>query len=174
MKVIDEKGKLFGKLNIIDCIVLILVVAVAAVLVLKVTGGGGDGLKGGTQLTYTVEVQGVKPQVYQEIKQMLDKKPSQLMASGDLLNGHVVSVTASPSAKTHLDVALEGENKGAIQTTESDLLDLVFTVDVTVTNTVTNEVGSQEVRVGKSHIIKTTQFELDGGVILSCETKSAA
>ena len=113
-------------------------------------------------------------EVYQEIKEILDKEPSQLMSSGDLLNGYVQSVTSSPSKKTQLNVSLEGENKGTVQALENDLLDLVFTVDVSVANTVTNEVGSQEVRVGKSHIIKTTQFELDGGVILSCDVKTAA
>lgn len=173
MKIIDEKGKIFGKLNIIDLVVLILVAAVAVVLVIKVTGGG-RGLTSGTQLTYTVEVQGVKSQVYEEIKDILDEGPSQLMASGDLLSGHVVSVTSAPSVKSTIIVDTEGENKGLIQNVDEDLLDLVFTIEVTVANTVTNEVGTQEIRVGKTHIVKTTQFELENGVILSCDWATPA
>lgn len=173
MKVIDEKGKLFGKLNIIDVIVLILVVAVAAVLVLKITGAG-SGMKGGTPMTYTVEVKGVRPQVYQEIKELLDQGPSQLMASGDLLNGYVVSVASTPSTRTSLTVAMQGEEKGILQTAEVNLLDLVFTVEANITNTVTNEIGPQEIRIGKTHIVKTTQFELENGVILSCEVETPA
>ena len=34
------------------------------------------------------------------------------------------------------------------------------------------ELGSQEVRVGKTHIVKTTHFELNGGIVLTCEWAS--
>ena len=37
-----------------------------------------------------------------------------------------------------------------------------------------SELGTQEIRVGKSHIVKTATFELEGGIITSCERPEAA
>ena len=39
MKVVDEKGKLFGKLNIIDLLVIVLIIAVVVVVGVKVIVG---------------------------------------------------------------------------------------------------------------------------------------
>jgi hypothetical protein len=50
-----------------------------------------------------------------------------------------------------------------------DTVDLTFTIVGYVENDIKTEIGSQEVRVGKSHIVKTTHFELNNGVILTCE-----
>ncbi len=36
-------------------------------------------------------------------------------------------------------------------------------------NPITTEIGTQEVRVGKTHTVKTDKFELMNGVILDCE-----
>ena len=40
-----------------------------------------------------------------------------------------------------------------------------------VVNAVTNEVGTQEVRIGKTHIVKTVHFELSNGIITTCEAE---
>ena len=37
---LDEKGRLFGKINIIDLLVVLLVLVVAAVVAIKLLGGG--------------------------------------------------------------------------------------------------------------------------------------
>ena len=50
-----------------------------------------------------------------------------------------------------------------------DTVDLTFTIEGSVSNNLKSEMGSQEVRVGKTHIVKTTHFELNNGVVLSCE-----
>ena len=46
---------------------------------------------------------------------------------------------------------------------------MVFTIEGTVKDNLTSELGTQEIRVGKTHIVKTTTFELEGGCITSCE-----
>ena len=38
MKIVDEKGRLFGKVNLIDLLVLLLVIAAAAALIWKTAG----------------------------------------------------------------------------------------------------------------------------------------
>ena len=59
-----------------------------------------------------------------------------------------------------------------LQRVSSGTYDLVFTIEGTIQNTVSSELGSQEIRVGKSHIVKTDLFELEHGVITSCERTS--
>ena len=48
------------------------------------------------------------------------------------------------------------------------LLDLTFTIEANVVNPITTELGTQEVRIGKTHIVKTDTFELANGTIMSC------
>lgn len=168
MKLIDEKGKIFGKLNVIDLVVAIVLLAVVAVLGMKLSGvGGGDGgLGNATKLTYTVKVCNVDAEVYQAIEARL---PDQLMASGDLLQGNVVAVDAEPSQGGLYNVQKTTEGTVDVKTREKDAYDLIFTIEAMVKNDVMNEVGTQEVRIGKSHIVKTVHFELNDGIILSCE-----
>lgn len=168
MRIVDEKGRLFGRLNIVDLIVVLLILAAVAALGVKLLSRDSGALVEPTKLTYTVKVSAVEPQVYQEI---LDNIPGQLMASGELLDGWVTAVDATP-AKNGATVNVTGS---AVDVTlRDDLLDLVFTIEANVTNTVTNEIGTQEVRIGKTHIVKTTAFELPSGVILSCDWEAAS
>ena len=133
---IDEKGRLFGKLNIVDLLVILVVLVAVVVLGVKFLGkdGGGGINPGKTQVTYTVLVKGVEQEVYDNIQKYI---PGQLMASGEMLDGQVVSVEPRAHEQT-------------------------VTVDTT-------EIGTQEVRVGKTHTVKTDKFELMNGVILDCE-----
>lgn len=168
---IDEKGRLFGKINIVDLLVIVVVIILAVVLGMKLFGAGGAlaGPAKATKLTYTVRVDGVYPAVYEDI---LNWVPGdRLMASGELLNGQVLSVEAQPHQDT---AALNTTNGVLILPLEGDLLDLTFTIEVYVTNLVTNEVGTQEVRIGKQHIVKTQHFELANGYIQTCEWEAPA
>ena len=51
----------------------------------------------------------------------------------------------------------------------SGKLDLIFTIECNVVNSITTEIGTQEVRVGKTHTVKTDKFELINGIILDCD-----
>ena len=168
---IDEKGRLFGKINIVDLLVIIVVVILAVVLGMKLFGAGGAlaGPGAATKLTYTVRVNGVQPAVYEDIQKWIPGDP--LMASGSLLPGQVLAVEAQP----HDAVVTLDTTDGALELPlEEGLLDLTFTIEVDVTNLITNEVGTQEVRIGKSHIVKTQHFELSGGIIQACDWESPA
>lgn len=173
MSVIDKKGKLFGKLNIIDLIAILLILAVLALIGYKLLDGKSSSLAGGGQsIVYTVEVKGVEPEVYENIKAML---PSQLMAAEEMLDAYVTDVQATPVENDTYNVVWNDSLKqNVITRVEGGTYDLVFTIEGTITNTLTSELGTQEIRVGKSHIVKTTTFELEGGVITSCERQDLA
>lgn len=174
MSIIDKKGKLFGKLNIIDLIAVILIVAVVALLGYKLMSNQG-GLAGeGQPVVYTVKVRNVDQRIYDFIQDEVDKGPCQLTASNEMLNAYVTKVEATPTEDTTF-VVKEDRNLNLTTLVEADAgtYDLVFTIEATVKDNLTSELGSQEIRVGKTHIVKTTTFELENGVILSCERLAA-
>lgn len=175
MSMIDKQGKLFGKLNIIDLIAVILIVAVVALLGTKLLGGSDAGLAGeGQPVVYTVKVEGVDKEVYDFIQAELKQGPSQLTASNEMLDAYV---TAVDGTLVETDEAVLQKNASAgitgVEYAEAGTYDLVFTIEGTVKDNLTSELGTQEIRVGKTHIVKTTTFELENGTILSCDRQAA-
>ena len=59
MKIIDEKGRLFGKLNLIDLLVIVLIIAVIAAVAWKLVGkqAAETVADTGRTITYTVTVE---------------------------------------------------------------------------------------------------------------------
>ncbi|MGM9606691.1 MAG: DUF4330 family protein [Oscillospiraceae bacterium] len=176
MKVVDEKGKLFGKLNIIDLLVIILIIAAVIVVGVKVLGGGDDAGASTTRLTYTVRVTAQDAELVDRVAEYVNTATStkdQLMAGGNLLNAYVVDYWTEPTRYNRMSsgsVEFYDEETAAA----AGLVDICFVIEANVANTVTNEVGTQEVRIGKTHIVKTTHMEFSGGVIESCTWESAS
>ena len=164
---IDEKGRLFGKINIVDLLVLLVVVigvvVVAVKFVLPNTPAGGGG-SSKTHLTYQVLVENVRPEVYENVQKYI---PSTLMAAGEMLDGQVVAVTAEPREQ-QVNMSTSGGTALVIPVNQGNL-NLTFTIECNVVNPITSEIGTQEVRVGKNHIVKTDKIELGSGVIIDCE-----
>lgn len=164
---IDEKGKLFGKLNIIDLIAIILIVAVVALLGYKLTASSGGFTENGQQVRFTVKVEGVDAQVYENIQDLI---PGQLMTGSQMLNGQIVAVEGTQVEEDSVHYKKDGgSNQLTSYRSDAGTYDLVFTVEATLENVANNALGTQEVRVGRSYTIKTNRFELANGLILSCE-----
>lgn len=170
MKVVDEKGKLFGKLNLIDLLVIILIIAAAVVVGVKVLGGGEEGAAPSTKLTYTVRVTAQRAELADRIAEYVDTatgKKDQLMAGGVMLDAYIVDYWTEPSQYNKMsDGTVELFDSTTAE--EVGLVDICFAIEAYVTDTVTNEVGTQEVRFGKTHIVKTTHLEFNGGTVESC------
>ena len=163
---IDEKGRLFGKINIVDLIVILVIVIAAVVVGMKFLGcGNGNSAinPNKTPVRYTVLVEGVEPEVYENIQKYI---PGQLMASGELLDGYVTGVTPV-EGRVHTATVNTADGTLEIPVNEGKL-DLIFTIECNVVNSITTEIGTQEVRVGKIHTVKTDKFELTNGIILDC------
>lgn len=171
MKLIDEKGKLFGKINIIDLLVLVVVIAALAFAAFRLLGGGdANPVDAATKLTYTARVGPVDQETYDEVLRQLEAAGGrdQLMADGELVDGYVTGVVAEPHKTYEADA-----NGQVVASTEDPAnggrYDLIFTVEANVPSVTTNKVGTQEVRVGKTHILKTTHFEFSYATILTCD-----
>ena len=176
MHMIDNKGKLFGKVNIIDLVVIIMIVAVAFLLGTKLLNSSGEGLGGsGQAVVYTVKVDSVDEEVVNFVQKELEKGPCQLVASGELQNGYVTKMDAAVAEKTYLTVreipsadltALDGEIAGKY--------DVVFTIEATIQDSPVNKLGSQEIRAGLIHVVKTIPFAFENGVILTVDPVNEA
>ena len=162
---IDEKGRLFGKINIVDLIVILVIVIAAVVVGMKFLGGSGSVINPTkTPVRYTVLVEGVEPEVYENIQKYI---PGQLMASGEMLDGHVVAVEAGEGRPHHAAVGTADGPPGVPVHRRKP--DLILTIRCPGVTCLTPAVGTQEVRVGKTHTVKTDKFELINGIILDCD-----
>ena len=163
MKIIDEKGRLFGKLNLIDLIVILLIVAVAVFAVWKFTHRDTDAPRYSASLnkplTYAVAIRGVYRDSVEDAKKEVGQP---LMAAGKVIETcRITAVEERPYYESYVDA------EGNLQYAESlHLCDLVFTVEGEapfVDNAY--QVGTQEVRIGKAHILKTVNVEMNGTII---------
>lgn len=164
-KIIDEKGRLFGKLNLIDLLVVILLIAVIGAVAVKMTGTEvtkDDQLANAemTDITYTILCRMVHNDIADYIVET--GVGQQLMSNGALVESvFIQDIQRETFYETY--VTNEGEPKRAAS---EEYCDLIFTIGGQAPyGENAFHVGSQEVRVGKSHIVKTVDFEVTGTCI---------
>ena len=143
MKFIDEKGRLFGVLNLIDLLVLLLAVAVVFVAIWKLGGKKvvETAVDNSRTVQYDVLVEDV-PMAVAEFAQSQLSRP--LVNNSKELNATIISVNndmVDEDNHTDLTLTIRGEAQ--------------FSGNVYV-------VGTQEVRVGFEYIAKTSELELTG------------
>ena len=164
MKLVKD-GRLFGKLNLIDLVVILLVLAVAVSLVVKRSGViDVDPLAGATQekIEYKVICRMVSKVMLPDFESAV-KRGEQIMSAGELVESCFLSgeMEVAPFYESYVDA------DGKLQRAESeDFCNVVFTVSGTAPYSDNSyHIGTQEVRTGKSHILKTNSIEITGNVI---------
>ena len=173
VKILDEKGRLFGKLNLIDLVVILLAITALVVFLLgrewTTEPVEPSEPEQEYELTYRVLVTHVSAEIYESIKQYVDAEQGledQMFSSDSgnkYLDAYVVDCEASPL------VEYVSTSDGQIKRVESSgadkRLDLTFTIRAKTTSLMTNRVGNQQVRIGAGHFVKTTHFEVTGTVM---------
>lgn len=162
-KILDEKGRLFGKINVIDLVLIVVIVLAVIAVGWKLAGDRlTSAVVGEKHIEYVVKCERVEQLLADGLA--LKDFPEKLMSSGSYTSGSVESYSCEP----HMLSAC-GEDGEALSCAEEGYYDLYFTISASVAgNSITNQVGSQEVRVGKEHIVKTRFIELTG-VVMSVE-----
>jgi len=171
VKIIDDKGRLFGKLNIIDLLVLAVVVILAFFLGTRFLGSsdnGGAATADPIYLEFTVLSTGVHPESFETVTQFVNKDAGlrdQMMTGEELVPGYIVDAVASP----HISYIHTSDGTvNVVQSSGDDRrLDVVFTCIATVYDPVTNKLGTQHIRAGIPHVLKSTHFEFQGSQVLS-------
>jgi len=158
MKMIDENGKLFKKFNLVDAIVVLLVVVVIAALGWKMVSAGFAAAEERKEAALA-EAYDTSPHLMFEVvcvdlpevvaesfaKQMeLPEEDRQIMNGGELVKAYITDFRYEPNEKDSLctgyftcEAALK-EEEGIYS------------------------VGTQEIRIGKSYIVKTYEIETSG------------
>lgn len=161
MKVIDEKGKLFGKINLIDLLVVLVILAVIVGVFWKLAGDEvTDAIAptAKTMIEYEVLCTAVQTDAARSAEETAVGQ--KLMSNGSLLNAEVTACVVEPYITTNVDAA-----GNTVAVTDQARSNVRFTITAELASgDKTNSVGSQEVRVGKSHIVKTTEVEISGTV----------
>lgn len=143
----EQKTK--KKFNIIDVIVIILLVAAVVFAGWKLSGKeDSDSSADMTKVTYTVKVEGVPAELYENCQEHL---PSPLMASGKLLGGEIQTVRKEP----FLVLSPSGD-----WVEDPEHVTLYFTAETETPSgdVMTTKVGEQEVRVGKTDYILKSEY----------------
>ena len=155
----EQKAMRIGKFNIIDIIAVVLILAVVAFAGMKLMnrGGGETAAAPMTKVTYTVKVEGVPAELYENCQAHL---PSPLMASGALVGGQIEAVEMEP----YFVLGPDGQ-----WIEDPDHVTLLFTATTETPSgaVMTTKVGDQEVRIGKTdYILKSEYIEFSGGTIV--------
>lgn len=170
MKIIDEKGRLFGKVNLIDALLVLLVALVAVVFVVKGVGAAGAANAdkadhtGDAMIDFTVFCNGFNNELCDSAMAYADDFANgvgnQIMNSGEYLNAYITGVSTKPYYLTETDD--EGNSIAVVDQARTSLL---FTIRAKAEITGNAYcVGNQEIRIGKSYIVKTPELEYTGTV----------
>lgn len=155
MKIVDEKGKLFGIVNIVDLIVALVVIALVAgvgykLVSRKINAGDGNILSKDEDVYVTLYSSLVVPEIAESLN-VGDK----LVANGQFTNAEIVDIKVEPAAYVATDA-----NGIAVQSEHPLWKDVTVVVkDKVNPSNVILKVGGQETRVGYSYILKTQTVE---------------
>ena len=159
MKLINEKGQLFGLINVIDLLVLLAVVIAAVGIGWKVLGTEEDVAEAPSNavtVTYKARARGVYPYMAESYLSYGEELPLQLVSNTSYLAYATLDkIEVEPSR------VLSSDTDGNVtRQDDPELVDVIFTCTAQVSpDDAVMSVGVQELRVGASHTVKTRYFE---------------
>lgn len=160
MKLIDEKGKLFGKLNIVDLIVVVVIVVLIAAVAVRFTSSklNANGLNPASEDQYCYVTAFASLQV-PEVAESL-KIGDHVVAGGKYTDAEIVDIKVEPAA--YVGVNSEGK---AVYSEHPIWKDVTVVIKEKINpSNIIIKVGGQEARVGYSYIIKTQTVEANAKI----------
>lgn len=159
-KIIDEKGKLFGFINVVDLMVILVVLAIIAVLAIRVVSPkrnaeGTSIVNGKSEAYVTLYVQNAVPESLDILK-----PGDKLVANNTFTTAEIVSIDSKPADFITTDA--EGNAHVVPHPLWLDLI-VVIKDEVNASNPIL-KIGGQEARVNYPIILKTQQFEANSKV----------
>ncbi|MGN1318353.1 MAG: DUF4330 domain-containing protein [Lachnospirales bacterium] len=158
MKLINEKGKIFGLINIVDLIVLVIIIAIAGAVCFRAFSPKVNAPVENVENEYcyvTVLAQQVVPEAVGQLK-----VGDHIIANNEITDAEIVSISDAPAS--HVGVNSEGK---AVLSEHPLWRDLTVVIKEKIDpSTVVLKVGGQEARVNYSYILKTQQVECNSRV----------
>lgn len=155
VKFMDNRGRLLGKVNVVDLFVIVIIIALAAAVIYKKTsnavntaGVGGDAAD---EYCYvTLYCNQMVPEVSSTIS-----IGDHMVANGKYTDAEIVAVNEQPAAYVGYD-----DNGKAVLSQHPLWKDVTVVIKEKISpNSVILKVGEQEVRVGYQYIFKTQRVE---------------
>ena len=158
MKIINEKGKLFGIINVVDLVVLLAVVCVFGAIIWQLLGDRvNDALSEQTEMTLVVSIAGSHPDLVEEITRQ-DLVGEKLVTGNQYLDAYISDVWLEDYV-----MQLESADGRLVDAVDPTKKDIMIEIKSTVAkDTASPKIGSQEVRAGRTYIVKTQTFECSG------------
>ncbi|MDO4732066.1 MAG: DUF4330 domain-containing protein [Bacillota bacterium] len=160
MKLINEKGKLFGIINVVDLLVLLAVVCVLGAIVWQLLGDQvNDAISEQAEMTMVVAIAGAHPDLVDEVMRQ-DIEGSKIVTGNQYLDAYVSRVWLEDYVKQ-----IETADGDIVDGTDPTKQDIMVEIKTTVAkDTPSPKIGSQEVRAGRTFIVKTQTFECSGTI----------
>lgn len=155
MKLIDDKGKLFGLINAVDLLVILAVLLVAggAYYKFKIQSGGQGAAK---TVKVTVIAPGIRPEMLTNVK-----VGDRLVSGSSFTDVVIKEVDIQPAYMISVDSA--GKRVDSYDPYLKDLF--VIYEGRTVISGGTIKLGGQEIRSNKEFFVKSLDYELKGLVM---------
>lgn len=144
---LDERGRFFGKVNVVDLVVLLVIIAVVVFAVVRMTGGSSTTVP--VKVTYTVE--GVRKATVTALEAR-----GTVRDDGGTVLGEVVDVSVRPTIEEFMTP--EGELK-AFESPVFNDVDIVVLGQGRLSGS-TVRIGSVPMRVGKKITVVGPGFEV--------------
>lgn len=162
-----ENNKKKFRFNIIDAVVILVILAVAAFFVLKFVDFGDNAfvsVDSSVKVSYVVEVDAMKKDVYDAI---VGELPTQMISNGAYSDGYIVSAECEPCIVDEIEYRDNGNQTVLYHITPTEeFVTARFTCEAGLLDgTLLNNVGSQEVRIGRPHYIKGKNIEVVGTIV---------
>lgn len=152
----EEKKK--KKINIIDILVVLILVAAIAVVGVKLAGNKvQDAVAKKVDCYAEVVIVGAQPRIYNEVFRQ-DLVGEKMVSGNEFLSSTVEDVWLEDYI-TQIPTA-DGETVDSVDPTQKNIVVLIKTQ--VAEGTASPKIGSQEVRAGKTFIVKTQTFETSG------------
>ena len=150
-RILDERGRIFGKVSIIDLLVLLVIIAVVVFAVVRMTGSSSQ--EAPLRVTYTVEA--IRQASVDQLVEKAETKGTVSDEGGTVL-GKVEGVVGRPSLEEYLTP--QGELKAFESPIFKDV-DIVVLGQGSVSGS-TIRVGSVPMRVGRKVTLVGAKFEV--------------
>jgi len=158
MKFIDERGRLFGKVNLIDFLLLAVIVFVILGVAARIFAPVIQQATSPTvDVVMTARARARTPAEAENIQAHI---PGQLLTGNTLVaNAYVTGVEVMPHQG-----AISTADGRFVWATDPYRIDLVFTIEAKVSRGDVLRIGTQEIRIAIGHWVKTTMFEFSANI----------
>lgn len=160
MKIVNEKGKLFGIINPVDLLALIVVIAVIVGIAWQLLGNKvTEVVSPNVEMTTEVVVAGAPPELCDEVTRQ-NLVGQQLVATNNFLDATITDVRFEDYV-----VQVQTADGKIVDATDPSKKNIVFVLSSEVArDTASPKIGNQEVKAGRTYLVKTQTFEVSGTI----------